>query len=304
MNRFYKTGLIILIFYFNFAGYLSGRGNTPGENIKTNFINYHNIDKTRQITRGRGVKVVVLDWMFNIKSDSSGKYINPVSLVPNQDIGAYQPWHGEWMAEIIHQIAPDCKIIPVRARPASVENEDALSEKPYEKYIIEGIRLAADKGAVAVTNSMGPLKQSEELNKAVRYAEKRGTVFIDVHPEYLKIENKRYVLCDSVQLNSLIVHCGIVSVPEYPRKPDPLRDIYTWPYQINPVYKDGWGYSNGPPIVAGVIALMKAVNSDLSVRQIKNILIRTARNENGFKVLDAEAAVKESFKCKEISLEK
>jgi len=285
----YKVQHIITIFLTDIIftlNTLSGQENSIGEK-KTNFITYHRIDKAWNFSKGENVRVAVLDWIFNIRSDSSHKYINPVSFLPGQD----KPWHGEWMAEIVHQIAPQCKIIPVRARPKSTKNDNPFVDQPYEKFIIEGIMYAANHGAVAVTNSMGPLKQSEKLEEVIKYAEKKGIIFIDVHPEYLSFENNHYVLCDSARLNKLIIHSGIVSVPERPGKMDPLRDIYTWPYQMDPVYKDGWGYSKGPPIVAGVIALIKSVNKNLTVKEIKNILIKTARNENDFKVVAAEAAV-------------
>ena len=263
---------------------------------ETNYISFHNIEKAWAYSKGKDVKVAVLDWMFDIKSDTSQKYINPTSLVPGQDIGIYEAWHGEWMAEIIHTIAPEAKIIPIRARPARDGKEKSFIDRPYEKYILQGIKFAADQGAVVVTNSMGPLKQSAELDKVIEYAANRGTVFIDVHPEYITYKNDSYVLGDSLTLNKLIIHSGIIPVPEHPARRHAGRDIYTWPYQINPKYKDGWGYSNGPPIIAGVIALMKSLNKDLTIDEIKNILIRTARKHNEYKVLDAEEAVKEVLK--------
>jgi subtilisin family serine protease len=63
---------------------------------------------------------------------------------------------------------------------------------------------------------------------------------------------------------------------------------------MNPVYKDGWGYSNGPPIVAGVIALMKAANPKLTPAQIRRILTETAEDRDGFAVLNAQATVKKA----------
>ncbi len=283
---------------FVFTAYHSNPQDISKSSEETNYITYHKIDKAWALSKGENIRVAVLDWLFNIKSDPAHKYVDPVSLVPGQDIGVLEPWHGEWMATIIHTIAPASKIIPIRARPKSVPNEDSMPERPYEKYVIEGIRYAADHGAAAVTSSMGPVKDSPELDEAVAYAAKKGTIFVDVHPEYLRIENKRYVFCDSADLNPLIVHSGIVSVPDHPREIDPLRDVCTWPYDIDPVFQDGWGYSNGPPIVAGVIALMKSVNSSLTVPELKDILKKTARMDDGFRVLDAEAAVKEALRIK------
>ncbi len=81
-------------------------------------------------------------------------------------------------------------------------------------------------------------------------------------------------------------------MPEHPTKPEPSRDVYTWPYDLDAKFEDGWGYSNGPPIVAGVIALVKSANPRLTPRQIRELLVRTAYDREGFKVLDAAAAVK------------
>jgi len=128
---------------------------------------------------------------------------------------------------------------------------------------------------------MGPVTQCEQLQAAIDYAEQKGTIFVNVHPES---KAKEY--------DKRIIHSGIVSVPRHPASPDPYRDIYAWPYQENPVYKDGWGYSNGPPIVAGVIALMKSANPKLTPGQIRSIIYKTARMKDGFRVLDAEAALK------------
>ena len=48
-------------------------------------------------------------------------------------------------------------------------------------------------------------------------------------------------------------------------------------------------------MVGGVVALIKSANKELTVRQIKSILISTARYENGFRVLDAQAAVQKAM---------
>lgn len=48
------------------------------------------------------------------------------------------------------------------------------------------------------------------------------------------------------------------------RSPDAAPDIYVWPYDLEPHFEDGWGYSNGPPTIAGAIALLKAANPALT----------------------------------------
>jgi len=80
---------------------------------KTSFITFSNIDKAWSYSQGENTKVAVLDWLFDMSDEASAKYVNPISLVPNQKIGFGKPWHGEWMAQIVHQVAPKAKIIPI-----------------------------------------------------------------------------------------------------------------------------------------------------------------------------------------------
>ncbi len=260
---------------------------------RTDYLAFHRIEEAWSISKGAGVRVAVLDWLFDLSPEAAGKYVDAVSLVPGQDIGEMEPWHGEWMAGIVHRIAPQARIIPVRARPMSEPGTDADNgEQPYEAYLVQGIRYAADHGATVVTSSMGPVKQSHKLHEAVQYAEGKGTIFVDVHPEYLVHRNGSFEFCEQGGCDDRILHVGIVSVPDHPVEAVPERDVYTWPYDIDPVFQDGWGYSNGPPIAAGVLALMKAANPRLTVQQLKRILIETSVSRDGFDVIDAAAAVK------------
>ena len=147
---------------------------------KINFITFSKIDKAQNYSKGEGVKVAVCDWLFDLRGgEASKKYVNPTSMVPGEPVGSDQPWHGEWMAEMVHQTTPACKIIPIRARAYGgwIPNRN-----DYQPYLIKGIRFAADQGAVAVTSSMGPLTFTDELREVVDYAEAKGTLFINVHP--------------------------------------------------------------------------------------------------------------------------
>jgi hypothetical protein len=64
-----------------------------------------------------------------------------------------------------------------------------------------------------------------------------------------------------------------------------------WPYDLDARYEDGWGFSNAPPTVAGVIALVLSANRSLPTGEVRRLLIETAGLRDGFRVLDAEAAV-------------
>ena len=248
-----------------------------------NLLSYSRIAQAQTHGRGAGCLVAILDWQFDLSGPEAEKYVEPTSLVPGEAIGELKPWHGEWMAEIVHTIAPEAKIMPIKAR--------GLEQADYQDNVIAGIRLAADRGAVAVTCSMGPVKASPELSAAVDYAEARGTVFVNVHPEIVPGQDGKYRLCDGSACDGRILSTGVVSVPDHPAEPEPERDIYVWPYDLEAHWEDGWGYSNGPPTVAGVIALLKSAAPGLTPAEIRRLIVTTARIENGFAVLDAEAAL-------------
>lgn len=250
---------------------------------ETNILTFSNVPEAQKLASGENVVVAVIDWQFDIDGDAAEKYVDAVSMVPGEPVGELKPWHGEWMAELVHQIAPKAKIVPIRAR--------SLEKKGYEEYLIKGIYYAADHGAAAVSSSMGPLKQSEELTAAIDYADERGTVFVNVHPETVVDSTGAKALCPDGVCDPRIIHTGIVSVPEYPCEPESNRDLYTWAYDLDANYKDGWGYSNAPPVVVGTIALMKSVNPGLGPGQIREILKKTATVKDGFAVVDALKAV-------------
>ncbi len=256
----------------------------PPRNTGSDLIAFAKIDRAWALTKGSSTKVAVIDWQFDMRPRAAAKYVSPVSLVPGEAIGKMEPWHGEWMAEIIHQVAPETKIIPINAR--------SLKRRGYQEFLVRGIRYAADHGAVAVTSSMGPTLQTPELLAAIAYAERRGTLFVDVHPEVLSGEGEKRRACSVRECDPRILRAGIVSVPQHPVQPDAPRDVYTWPYDLESNYKDGWGYSNAPPTIGGVVALMKSVNPSLTPGTVKALLVETAAARDGFRAMDAEAAVR------------
>ena len=142
---------------------------------------------------------------------------------------------------------------------------------------------------------MGPVNQTEELRAAIDYAKQHGTLFVDVHPENVGAKGEKFTPCRVGACDPRIVHPGIVAVPEHPAAPHPSRIVYTWPYDLDAKFQDGWGHSNAPPITAGVIALMKSANPRLTPAQLRQVLAETAYEREEFKVLDAEAAVRRAI---------
>jgi serine protease len=277
-----RRAALAVIVSFAVAGSACSR-TYPPRNTQSDLVAFSRIDKAWAHATGAGATVAVIDWQFDPRSSAAPKVVFPTSMVPGEKIGGLKPWHGAWMVEIVHRVAPDARIIPIIGR--------SLAQPGYQDALVRGIRYAAEHGATAVTSSMGPTEQTDALREAIDFAEQRGTVFVDVHPENVAARGEKPKACAPAACDARILRTGIVSVPEHPARPHPSRDVYTWPYDLSAQFEDGWGYSNAPPIVAGVIALVKSANPRLSAGEIRRAITETAYDREGFRVLDAEAAV-------------
>lgn len=249
----------------------------------TTLLSFSRVEEAWRYSKGRGVTVAVLDWQFDPDSAVSASYVRPTSMIPGERIGDLKPWHGAWMLETVHAVAPEAALMPIIARGP---------HSGYENALPRGIKYAADHGASVVSSSMGPVENNQALREAVEYALSRGCIFVDVHPELVAQDGGQPRGCLPGECLDGIVHAGIVSVAPHPTRPEPGRDVYVWPYDLHSHYRDGWGLSNGPPTVAGVVALMLGANHDLTPAQVKRLLVGTSGMKDGFRVLDAEAAVR------------
>ena len=263
----------------------SSCGREPRQtNPRTELLQFSRIDSAHAHSRGANVIVAVIDWQFDPGGSAAPQYEAPASMVPGEVMGELKPWHGAWMVDIVHHVAPEARIMPIIARGGK--------DGGYQDYVVQAIRYAAEHGAAVVSNSMGPVDQTEALRDAIDFAESHGTLFVNVHPENTGAAGAVFTPCAAASCDARIVRTGIVSVPEHPVKPSDARLVYTWPYDIEAKFRDGWGYSNAPPVVAGVVALMKSANPRLTPAQLRDLLRDTAYGHAGFPVLDADAAVR------------
>ena len=245
-------------------------------------LSFSGVEEAWGYSKGRGVTVAVVDWQFAAGGKTSDFYVSPGTMIPGESIGDLKPWHGSWMVDIVHAVAPEASIMPIIGRSL---------KQGYAEALPAAIRYAADHGATVVTSSMGPVRDNQELRAAVEHARARSCVFVDVHPEVVIDEVGQKRQCRRGECSEAIIHAGIVAVPAHPVKPDDARDVYAWPYDFDSVYEDGWGYSNGPPAVGGVVALMKGTNPLLSPETIKRLLIESGEMRDGFRVVNARKAV-------------
>ncbi|HWO02935.1 MAG TPA: S8 family serine peptidase [Blastocatellia bacterium] len=78
--------------------------------------------------------------------------------------------HGTFIAGLIALIAPDAKIMPIRAF-----SPDGLSDA---FSVAQGIKYAADHGARVINLSFGSIEESQVMHDAVTYAQQRGVLLV------------------------------------------------------------------------------------------------------------------------------
>lgn len=221
----------------------------------------------------------------------------------NNDVTGPDATHGTHVAGIIAAdrknnlgikgIANNVKIMPVRAVPNGDERD---------KDIANAIYYAVDNGANIINMSFGKSfsPEKEIVDKAVRYAEKKGVLLIHAagnDSEDIDIE-KNYptrIYADGKEAkNWMEVGASawgaddefVGNFSNYGKKSvslfAPGVDIYsTVPGNK---YKDESGTSMASPTTAGVAAILMSYFPELSAEQVKSILMNSARKFDNLKV--------------------
>ena len=221
----------------------------------------------------------------------------------NSDVKGPDPTHGTHVAGIIGAdrkndigikgIADNVKIMPIRAVPNGDERD---------KDIANAIIYAVDNGAKIINMSFGKSfsPEKEAVDKAVRYAEMKGVLLIhaagndgdniDVDKNF---PTKKY-LSGKEAKNWIEVGASawgandefVGSFSNYGKKMvslfAPGVEIYsTVP---NNQYKNESGTSMASPSTAGVAALLWSYFPDLTMPQVKDILLKSTRKFDNLKV--------------------
>ena len=138
------------------------------------------------VATGRGVTVAILDTGIDPTHPSlRAVYAGGVDLVDHDDDptemhegvdsngdgyadGAYG--HGTHVAGIIHLVAPEARLLAVR-----VLDEDGVGNL---LRVVAGVRWAIQQGAKVINLSLGSLRHSEAVERALEDAESRGIVVV------------------------------------------------------------------------------------------------------------------------------
>lgn len=197
--------------------------------------------------------------------------------------------HGTMTAGIVHLVAPEAKIMPLKAFSA-----DGTA---YDSDILRAIYYAVNKGANVMNMSFDYTSYSPELATAIKYANSRGVLSVAsagndgeykmVYPGGLPgVIN--VASTSNTDIQSTFTNYG--APPVFMAAPgEGVVTTYPWG-----TWAAGWGTSFSTPFVAGTAALMLGANSNCPNWTVPNGLANADYIGNlnlGFGRLDTYQAV-------------
>jgi len=216
------------------------------------FLNMLNCQKAWEITKGRGVVVMMSDQGFHLKHRALTNHIHmtkhygPVTFERSE-----QQFHGTDMSRILLAVAPEARLVPVLCSASSYEG--------LATNITLSFRYATELKADIVSASWaGYFNTNEALVAAARDIVDHGAVLSWFHypSAYPGLLRSRFVYW-SEQGASL----GFAD------------RFLTDPPGFHPVEIEA-GLSGTAPQAAGVAALIKSVNAKLTPQQIEELIVQ------------------------------
>jgi hypothetical protein len=118
----------------------------PNANTRKTLFSVHNVSDAHALTLGEGVDVGILDWLFAMNRHPD-LYASGRDFAGNAGSLAEREGHGFWMASVVREIAPKCRI---HALNVFDKNPDSFSAA-----ISAAVTWAASNGINVLTCSHG-----------------------------------------------------------------------------------------------------------------------------------------------------
>src|SRR5882762_1520031 len=210
-----------------------------------------------------------------------------VAVLDNQKYSAFG--HGTMTAGLVHLVAPQAKIMPLKAFHADGTG--------YNSDILRSIYYAVRNGADVMNMSFNYTSYSPELARAINYANSRGVISVAsagndgqktvTYPGgYLGVVD--VASTDNNDIQSTFTNYG--APPVWLAAPGE-GVVTTYPWNT---YAAGWGTSFSTPLTAGTVALMMGTHGNCPALLVPAGLARAdwiSDPDLGFGRLDTYSAV-------------
>jgi hypothetical protein len=238
------------------------------------------------ISQGAGIVVAVIDTGVQLTHPVLASRLTAarIDFVDGDDVpddvfsggSDYGAGHGTHVAGIIHLVAPQAQIMPIRVLDTDGQG--------YSFTVAEAILFAAENGADVINLSLGMPFESDFLEDIIEDVTEAGIVVVAAAGN-LNSTQKQYPAASECVLgvtavNANRVKADFASYGNWVRLSAPGVGIYS----TLPV--DGYGSWNGTsmaaPFAAGQAALLLGLNGNLNVVQVADLMGGTAVNLNPF----------------------
>lgn len=219
------------------------------------FLNMINCHKAWELTRGQGITVAVTDHGFHIQHPNLvGHTATTKHFGPRTFDASGQNFHGTEMSRILLSVAPDVDLVPILC---SARTLDELAPQ-----IAKSFEFAAEQRVDVISASWsGRFKDDEALLASIQKAVDAGVCISWFH----------YPQSDPSILRSSFTYAWWVEEPRLGFADRLLTD----PPGFHPVEIEA-GLSGTAPQAAGLAALVKSANPELSPAEVKQILFENS----------------------------
>lgn len=244
--------------------------NFNNANSRETYFTMHHVKEAHKYGKGKNVKVGIIDWCFGLKNHGE-LYENGVDVSGTPFFLNECAEHGFWMAQVLKEIAPECKIYAINYLNGRNFDDRA-------KCIVKAIEWAIENGIQILTYSSSAFNEKERLviDEAVNKAVNSRIITTFIH--YDNVNN----FYPGPLFNFTVGN----------RKPD-IRILH---YNYNTLFlkkyekfiltdiKDIKGGDDIPyfsisslsPVLAGFIAILKSIDDSLTLAECKEVLVKTS----------------------------
>ncbi|MBI4673230.1 MAG: S8 family serine peptidase [Chloroflexi bacterium] len=266
-------------------------GTDPAPYLKQSALDQLNLARAHVLSRGAGIVVAILDTGVQLDHPALADHLTATRYdfvagdkTPEDEFNGLDDdgdglvdegaGHGTHVAGIVHLVAPDARIMPLR-----VLDSEGMGDI---FTVAEAIGFAVDNGAHVINASLGTPSRSNLLKDAVRDATRAGAVVVAAAgnlnqdaPQFPGATSCSFAVTsvDAANVKSAFANFGA-----WVDFAAPGESIYS---AFPPSGYARWsGTSMAAPFVAGQAALLRSISSSLNARTTAALISGTARALN------------------------